>query len=248
MSETTTSPRLGERFREALGYAAELHNTQTRKASHVPYIGHLLSVAGLVIEADGTEDEAIAALLHDAAEDQGGDATLAEIEERFGPDVAAVVGECSDTVVTPKPPWRQRKENYINHLDTASDGAIRVSMADKLDNARAILRDLRREGPRVWQRFNTDDPHEHLWYYRSLLEVYRQRSDSWLVDELSRVIAALEEEVGPRTAARPTFGFHAIPSARTVVRSVLSVLSSECPLLKMYTGMRRRGSIGEDAA
>jgi (p)ppGpp synthase/HD superfamily hydrolase len=201
MSETTTSPRLSERFQEALAYAANLHNTQTRKASEVPYIGHLLSVAGLVIEADGTETEAIAALLHNAAEDQGGDATLDEIEKRFGKDVAAIVDECSDTVITPKPPWRQRKENYIAHLHEASDSTIRVSMADKLDNARAILRDLRMHGPQVWQRFNTNDPHEHLWYYRSLLEVYRQRSKSWLVDELARVIHALEQEVGPPMAA-----------------------------------------------
>ena len=201
MSETTSSPRLGERFQEALGYAAELHNTQTRKASQVPYIGHLLSVAGLVIEADGTETEAIAALLHDAAEDQGGEAILAEIEERFGNEVAKIVDECSDTVITPKPPWRQRKEDYVAHLHEASDSTIRVSMADKLDNARAILRDLRRHGPQVWQRFNTSDPHDHLWYYRSLLDVYRPRSDSWLVDELARVIQALEEEVGPPVAA-----------------------------------------------
>ena len=201
MSETTASPRLGPRFQEALGYAAALHNSQTRKASEVPYVGHLLSVAGLVIEADGTETEAIAALLHDAAEDQGGEATLAEIEQRFGPEVAVIVDECSDTVVTPKPPWRQRKQDYIDHLHKASDSTIRVSMADKLDNARAILRDLRRYGPRVWKRFNTDDPHEHLWYYRSLLEVYRSRADGWLVDELARVIKALEDEVGPPVAA-----------------------------------------------
>ena len=201
MSETTTSPRLGPKFHEALTYAAELHRTQTRKASDVPYVGHLLSVAGLVIEADGTETEAIAALLHDAAEDQGGDATLAEIGERFGTEVADIVEECSDTVVTPKPPWRERKERYIAHLGRASDSTIRVSMADKLDNARAILRDLRRFGPGVWQRFNTDDPHEHLWYYRALLEVYRSRSDSWVVDELARVIDTLAEEIGPPIAA-----------------------------------------------
>lgn len=196
----TASPRLGPKFQEALAYAAELHNTQTRKASDVPYIGHLLSVAGLVIEADGTETEVIAALLHDAAEDQGGDATLAVIEERFGATVAAIVEECSDTVVTPKPPWRQRKEEYIAHLDKASDSAILVSVADKLDNARAILRDLRRHGPSLWQRFNTDDPHEHLWYYRSLLDVYRRRSDSWMVDELVRVVRTLEDEIGPPIA------------------------------------------------
>jgi (p)ppGpp synthase/HD superfamily hydrolase len=197
----TTSPRLGRAFSEALTYAAELHSTQTRKASEVPYIGHLLSVAGLVIEADGTETEAIAALLHDAAEDQGGDATLAEIEERFGKDVARIVEECSDTVITPKPPWRQRKEDYIAHLDKASPSTILVSVADKLDNARAILRDFRRYGSSVWQRFSTDNPYDHLWYYGALLDVYRRRSDSWLVDELGRVVRVLEEEIGPPPAA-----------------------------------------------
>ena len=115
-------------------------------------------------------------------------------------DVADVVGECSDTVITPKPPWRQRKENYIEHLDNASDDTILVSMADKLDNARAILRDSAITVRRVWKRFSTDDPQEHLWYYRSLLEVYRHRSESWLIDELERVIHALEDEVGPPTA------------------------------------------------
>ncbi|KAB7757776.1 phosphohydrolase [Mycolicibacterium phlei DSM 43072] len=194
MSETS-APRLGPRFEEALGYAAELHRTQTRKASKVPYIGHLLSVAGLVIEDDGTETEAIAALLHDAAEDQGGEATLAQIAARFGPEVADIVAECSDTTVVPKPPWRKRKEDYIAHLGSVSDSTIRVSMADKLDNARAILRDLRREGPSVWQRFNTSDPQDHLWYYRSLLAVYRQRSTSWMVDELARVIDTLAGEI-----------------------------------------------------
>jgi (p)ppGpp synthase/HD superfamily hydrolase len=200
MSETT-SPRLGRKFQEALAYAADLHNTQTRKASEVPYVGHLLSVAGLVIEADGTETEAIAALLHDAAEDQGGEATLIEIEQRFGKTVASIVDECSDTVVTPKPPWRERKERYIADLNKVSDSTIRVSLADKLDNARAILRDFRRHGSTLWQRFNTDDPHEHLWYYSSLLEVYRRRSDSWLVDELERVVRTLEDEIGPPVAA-----------------------------------------------
>ena len=195
MSETTASPRLGQRFQEALGYAADLHNTQTRKASGVPYVGHLLGGAGWDSAAAGPHPAGSAAVRHAAAEDPGGAATLAEIERRFGPEVAAIVAECSDTVVTPKPPWRQRKENYIKHLDEASDSTVRVSMADKLDNARAILRDLRRHGPDVWQRFNTKDPQDHLWYYRSLLEVYRRRSDSWLVDELERVIQTLEDEV-----------------------------------------------------
>jgi (p)ppGpp synthase/HD superfamily hydrolase len=189
----TTSPRLTSNFVEAVQYAAEKHATQTRKASDIPYLGHLLSVAGLVIEADGTETQAIAALLHDAAEDQGGEETLAEIREKFGADVATIVDECSDTFETPKPPWRQRKESYIRHLPDASDDAILVSLADKLDNARAMLRDFRAHGDELWQRFNIHDPQQHLWYYRSLLQVYTQRIDNWMVDELRDVIDALED-------------------------------------------------------
>ncbi|KUI26139.1 phosphohydrolase [Mycobacterium sp. IS-1496] len=193
--------RLTERFDEALAYTSALHRTQRRKGGEVPYVGHLLSVAGLVIEAGGSETEAIAGLLHDAAEDQGGEQTLDEIRTRFGAEVADIVEECSDTMVTPKPPWRQRKEDYIAHLGKASDGTILVSLADKLDNARAILRDLRRLGPPLWERFSTADPQDHLWYYRSLLEVYRRRRESWLVDELARVIQDLEQEIGPPVAA-----------------------------------------------
>jgi (p)ppGpp synthase/HD superfamily hydrolase len=192
----TTSPRLTSKFVEAVQYAAEKHGTQTRKASGIPYLGHLLSVAGLVIEADGTETQAIAALLHDAAEDQGGEETLTEIREKFGADVATIVAECSDTFETPKPPWRQRKESYIRHLPDASDDAILVSLADKLDNARTMLRDFRAHGGELWQRFTVQDPQLHLWYYRSLLEVYTDRVDNWMVDELREVIDALEHEIG----------------------------------------------------
>lgn len=195
MANQAASPRLTPKFVEALGYAAEKHATQTRKAGEVPYLGHLLSVAGLVIEADGTETQAIAALLHDAAEDQGGERTLAEIGQKFGADVASIVAECSDTFEAPKPPWRGRKERYIQHLREASDDAVLVSLADKLDNARAILRDLRAHGNEVWQRFSVQDPQLHLWYYRSLLEVYSQRAHSWMVGELHDVIGALEHAV-----------------------------------------------------
>ena len=182
-------------FVEAMAYAAEKHGTQTRKGSDIPYLGHLLSVAGYVIEADGTETEAIAALLHDAAEDQGGEETLAEIREKFGDDVASIVAECSDTFETPKPPWRERKENYVDHLSEASDGAMLVSLADKLHNAHAILRDFCAHGDELWQRFSVKDPQQHLWYYRSLLEVYSKRIHNWMVDELREVIDALEQEI-----------------------------------------------------
>jgi (p)ppGpp synthase/HD superfamily hydrolase len=195
MAERAASPRLTPKFVEALAYAADKHATQTRKASEVPYLGHLLSVAGLVIEDGGTESQAIAALLHDAAEDQGGEETLAEIARKFGADVASVVEECSDTLQTPKPPWRERKDRYIRHLRGASDDAVLVSLADKLDNARAILRDFRIQGSEVWQRFSVNDPQLHLRYYRSLLEVFARRTDSWMVGELRDVVDALEQAV-----------------------------------------------------
>jgi (p)ppGpp synthase/HD superfamily hydrolase len=196
MTSQTTSPRLMQKFDDAMAYAAEKHRNQRRKGGNIPYLGHLLSVAGYVIEADGTESEAIAALLHDTAEDQGGQETLDEIRRKFGDEVADIVEECSDTVVTPKPPWRERKQRYIDHLSEASDSAILVSVADKLHNAHAILRDFRAQGDELWHRFNVKDPQQHLWYYKSLLKVYRKRIHNGLVDELSGVIDELEYAVG----------------------------------------------------
>lgn len=195
MPSQTNTPRLTHKFDEAVAYAAEKHRNQTRKGGDIAYLGHLLSVAGYVIEADGTETETIAALLHDTAEDQGGEETLAEIRQKFGDTVADIVDECSDTVVTPKPPWRERKQQYIDHLSEASDSAMLVSVADKLHNAHAILRDFRAEGAELWQRFSVTDAELHLWYYKSLLEVYAARFHNWLVDELTEVINTLEYEV-----------------------------------------------------
>jgi (p)ppGpp synthase/HD superfamily hydrolase len=195
MPEQTTTPKLSERFDEALTYASGLHRTQTRKGGDIPYIGHLLSVASLIIEGGGTETQAIAGLLHDAVEDQGGAPVLADIREKFGDDVATIVAECSDTDVVPKPPWKKRKQDYIDHLGDASEATILVSLADKLDNARAILRDYRIDGPELWQRFSVHDPQQHLWYYRSLLAVYQARNSTWLVAELARVLRELEDLV-----------------------------------------------------
>lgn len=199
MPQQTTTPILTERFDEALAYVAHLHRTQLRKGGDIPYLGHLLSVSSLVIEGGGTETQAIAGLLHDAVEDQGGAPILAEIRTKFGDDVATIVDQCSDTDVVPKPPWKARKEAYIAHLDTASDDTILVSLADKLDNARALLRDYRIVGAELWQRFSVNDPKEHLWYYRSLLEVFQDRNQTWLVDELDRVITTLEESITQTT-------------------------------------------------
>jgi (p)ppGpp synthase/HD superfamily hydrolase len=201
MPEHTATPRLSERFDDALAYASDLHRTQTRKGGDIPYLGHLLSVAGLVIEGGGTETQAIAGLLHDAVEDQGGAPVLVEIERRFGPDVATIVRECSDTDQVPKPPWKARKKAYVEHLHYASEATLLVSLADKVDNARAILRDYRTDGPALWQRFSQHDPQEHLWYYRALLAVFKSKNGTWLVDELDRVLGELENLVTAPTGA-----------------------------------------------
>jgi len=140
------SPSLSNRFEDALRYAYTLHARQTRKGSNIPYIAHLLGVTALVLEDGGSEDEAIAALLHDAVEDQGGMKTLMEIRRRYGDLVAEIVEGCTDAIASPKPPWRQRKERYIEHLRHASPAVRRVSLSDKLHNARSILEDLRKDG------------------------------------------------------------------------------------------------------
>ena len=172
-SETRPDPVLGTRFVEALCLAVDLHSQQARKGSSVPYMGHLLGVCGLVIDSGGSEDEAIAAVLHDAVEDQGGAATLERIRTQFGSNVAATVEACSDTDMVPKPPWRARKEAYVEHLRTAPTSALRVSLADKLNNLRAIVQDFGQIGGALWARFDPEsDP---IWYYGTLLRVFEDR-------------------------------------------------------------------------
>ena len=183
---------LSKHFDKALSYASELHREQTRKGTDIPYVSHLLAVAGLVIEAGGTENEAIAALLHDAVEDQGGAPILDEIRRIFGDEVAEIVDGCSDTDQEPKPPWRQRKEDYIAHLETASPSVLLVSCADKLHNARAILADYRSIGDELWGRFNGGRDGT-LWYVRALVSAFRERMNGGLVDELDRVTSELEQ-------------------------------------------------------
>jgi (p)ppGpp synthase/HD superfamily hydrolase len=184
-------PALTNRFEEALAYAAQLHARQRRKGTEIPYVSHLLAVASLAIEAGASEDEAIAALLHDAVEDQGGAATREEIRRRFGDAVVAIVDGCTDTDQEPKPPWRARKEAYIAHVRAASDSVRLVSSADKLHNARSILSDYRTCGEALWDRF-TGGREGTLWYYRSLVEAYREGGGSPLVDELERVVVEIE--------------------------------------------------------
>jgi GTP pyrophosphokinase len=191
-----TRPDFSPRFDQALVYAHQLHARQTRKGTTTPYIGHLLGVASIVIENSGSEDEVIAALLHDAVEDQGGAATRAEISRRFGENVAAIVDGLSDTDETPKPPWRARKEDYIAHLSEAASSVLLVSLADKIHNAGSILRDVRNAGESVWSRF-TGGKEGSLWYYRALVEAFRARGQfPALVAELDRLVTELEQLAG----------------------------------------------------
>lgn len=184
-------------FEKALVYAYRVHAGQKRKGSGVPYISHLLAVAALVLEAGGSETEAIAALLHDAVEDQGGWERLAEIKEEFGPEVTAIVEGCSDAFEEPKPEWWERKKRYLAHLPGASASVLLVSAADKLHNARSILVDYRDIGEEIWSRFKTGKEGT-LWYYQELARVYRQSAKlpAALVDELERVVAELVRLAG----------------------------------------------------
>jgi (p)ppGpp synthase/HD superfamily hydrolase len=160
---------LTSRFDEAYAYAARLHADQARKGTNIPYLSHLLAVASLVLEDGGSEDEAIAALLHDAVEDQGGQETLAEIRNLFGGRVAGIA-----------------------RIRQASSEVRRVSMADKLHNARSILRDYRVLGEGLWERFNAGKD-DQLWYYRELVKAFREEGQSPMVDELNQVVSELEQ-------------------------------------------------------
>lgn len=189
---------LTQRFRDALVYAAEAHKSQKRKGTSVPYLSHLLGVSSLVLEDGGSEDEAVAALLHDAVEDQGGAERLNAIRERFGREVAEIVAGCSDADTEPKPPHRERKEAHIEHLEEAPPEVIRVSLADKLHNARAILYDYRQHGEALWQRFDPDA--DQLWYYGALANAFRLRTSSPMLAELERVTSELKRLVANQAA------------------------------------------------
>ncbi len=198
MSDDAQRPTtvLTARFAEAVGWASILHADQSRKGTRVPYVSHLLGVASLVLEDGGTEDEAIAGVLHDAIEDC--DASEEEIRTRFGTTVAEIVVACTDQTVGERGAanWRERKERYLEHL-TAPDvpsGALRVAAADKLHNARSMLADLRTYGPVVWERFNAAAA-EQRWYYTRIAELLPDRHDSVVTRELRRVIAELVAEI-----------------------------------------------------
>jgi (p)ppGpp synthase/HD superfamily hydrolase len=183
---------LSARFDEALVLASDLHRRQTRKASGVPYMAHLLAVASLVLEEGGTEDMAIAALLHDAAEDQGGEETLAGIEAAFGAEVARWVRQASDTFELPKPAWEQRKKHHLEAIPKADREARLIMLADKVHNARSILADHARVGADVWARFSA--PRERtMWYYQALLDAFDRKLSPVLYDELAGCVKQMKE-------------------------------------------------------
>lgn len=186
---------LTSRFDEAFRYAHEVHATQVRKGTQAPYIGHLMGVTSIVLDDGGSEDEAIAALLHDAAEDHGGRERLADIRARFGDAVARIVEDCTDSWDTPKGPWLERKQAYTRHARTLPPASLRVSAADKVHNAYAILRDLRNSGEAVWDRFNAKSD-DVVAYYDRLVRAYRDAGGGRLVDELDRIVRGIHREMG----------------------------------------------------
>ena len=198
--------KLSPRFEAALVMATQLHAGQMRKGTEeqkrngteIPYVSHLLGVSSLVLEHGGSEDQAIAALLHDAVEDQGGKKTLKRIKKHFGPEVADIVDHCTDAYEDPKPEWRQRKETYVDEVPNMPATAALVSCADKLHNARAILSDLREVGDELWGRF-TGKKKGTLWYYPALVNAFDDVEDfdevfpNRLKDELRRTVEEIEK-------------------------------------------------------
>ena len=183
--------RLSRHFEKALIYATRIHGGQLRKKTRIPYIAHILGVAAIAMEYGANETEAIAALLHDAVEDCGGAKRLRDIERKFGKKVARIVDGCTDTDRTPKPPWLERKKAYIAHVRQAPMPTKLVSASDKLHNVRAILMDYRKEGERLWSRFN-GGKHGALWYYRALVNAFTGKRIEPLVQELNRTLTQLE--------------------------------------------------------
>jgi (p)ppGpp synthase/HD superfamily hydrolase len=187
---------LGARFSEAVRWAAMLHADQVRKGTRIAYVSHLLGVASLVLEDGGTEEEAIAAMLHDAVEDLG--TPEAEIRARFGQPIADIVVACSEPpeIERGASTWRERKTRYLAHLEGGvSESARRVTAADKLHNARSILADVRDHGPSVWEKFNAPVS-DHVWYYTELVRILSHTHEGPTVRELRRVVDDLVAEAG----------------------------------------------------
>ncbi len=192
MTDQLHTPFLTERFDDALAYASQLHRAQTRKGNGIPYVSHLLAVAAIALENGADEDQAIAALLHDAVEDQGGLPQLEAIRALYGDAVADIVADCTDAHEEPKPDWHPRKEAYIASLAHKPARSLAVSLADKTHNAAAINADLRAHGATVWNRF-TGGKGGTLWYYRALANAFRQYAPGIAAERFSREVDEMEE-------------------------------------------------------
>jgi (p)ppGpp synthase/HD superfamily hydrolase len=204
----TPPPALGKRFLAAVHLAAEIHGGR-RLGTEIPYMAHLLVVTGLVLEDGGSEDEAIAAMLHDSVEDGGGRPLLARLDREFGPRVAEIVAACSDSLdPCDERSWRERKEDYLAHLPAVTDdGVLRVALVDKVHNARSIVCDYRDEGQVMWERFANKTADDQLWYYRELLLFFAERRRGPLVEDLQR---AVDELAGLLAAERDGVGALAV--------------------------------------
>ena len=187
---------LSEKFFQAMAYATEAHKTQVRKSTNIAYISHPFGVAALIIEAGGDEDQAIAGLLHDVAEDCGGEPRLTEIAELFGERVAKIVRGCSDSLVADekdKAPWKVRKQTHLDHLKSTDADILIVTAADKTHNARAIATDIQSIGDEVWERFNATEA-DILWYYDSMYAALRQSGvTSKLLNPLKAAISVMQK-------------------------------------------------------
>lgn len=201
-AKTKTEIKLGPRFQRAFEFAAKQHSGQTRKASTIPYIAHLMGVASLVFEAGGDENLAIAALLHDVVEDCGGAPMLKQIRRRFGSRVAKIVDGCTDAYQLPKPPWHDRKVSYINRLKKEDDETRLVSAADKLNNVRSILSDYRVIGESVWSRFNGGRDGT-LWYYRTLRDEFMRSTPNRITRDFDLAVRDLESLTAGKASPAP---------------------------------------------
>lgn len=191
MNLQTLEPLLSDRFETALVMAYRLHQFQVRKGSPVPYIAHLLSVTALVLEDGGDEDEAIAALLHDAVEDQGGSVTRELVRETFGDRVCEIIDGCTESIVQPKPPWKERKLLHLEKVATASVSVRRVTMADKLHNVRSFLADYERFGERLWVQFGGGKMGT-IWYYQEMVKRLQVGESVGMMRSLSEAVGRLE--------------------------------------------------------
>jgi len=201
MSDKST--QISPRLYEALQFTFKLHGHDARKASTIPYMAHLLSVCAMTQQDGGDEDEAVAALLHDALEDKPEETSRKEITELFGERVVLILEVSIDTPLDykggVKPPWRVRKEAYLAHARTVHPSLLRVTIADKIDNARSILADYGRVGNELWERFNAGRE-DQLWYYESAVAAYDTAGFRGpLLEELRRLVVQLREQINGNT-------------------------------------------------